>query len=68
MEGCKFKVGSNISILKFKNIFVKGSVPNCPEKGFMITKVKNTDLNREETFDTLYKKDLEKSNHKEFRI
>ena len=34
----------------------------------MITKVKNTDLNREETFDTLYKKDLEKSNHKEFRI
>ena len=50
--------------------------PDWPKDVFVITKVKNivpwtyaiSDLNREETFGTLYKKELEKTNQKEFRV
>ena len=41
-EGPKFKVGDNVRISKYKNIFAKGYVPNCSEEVFVIKKVKNT--------------------------
>ena len=43
-EGPKFKVGDNIKISKFKNIFAKGYVPNWTEEVFVIEEVKNTVL------------------------
>ena len=55
-EGPKFKVGDNVRISKYKNIFAKGYVPNFSEEVFVIKSVKNTvpwtyvisDLNGEE--------------------
>ena len=41
-EGPKFKVGNNVRIWKYKNIFGKGYVPNWSEESFVIKKVKNT--------------------------
>ena len=41
-EDHKFKAGYHVRILKYKNIFVKGYVPNWSEEVFVITKVKNT--------------------------
>ena len=38
----KFKVGDDVRISKYKNIFAKGYIPNWSEKGFVIKKVKNT--------------------------
>ena len=38
----KFKVGDNVRISKYKNIFVKGYTPNWSEKAFIINKIKNT--------------------------
>ena len=38
----KFKVGDHVRILKYKNIFVKGYMPNWSEEVFVIKKVKNT--------------------------
>ena len=43
-EGPKFKVGDHVRILKYKNIFTKGYVPNWSEELFVIKKVKNTVL------------------------
>ena len=73
-EGPTFKVGDHVRILKYKNIFTKGYVPNCCEELFVIKKVKNAvlwtyiinDLNAEETVGTFYEKELEKTNQKEF--
>ena len=61
-EDPKLKVGDNVRISKYENIFVKGYVPNCYEEVFLITKVKNTvpwtyvigDLNREVIVRTFY--------------
>ena len=61
-EDPKLKVGDNVRISKYKNIFVKGYVPNCYEEVFLTTKVKNTvpwiyvisDLNREVIVRTFY--------------
>ena len=72
----KFKVGSNVRISKYKNIFVKGYVTNQSEKVFGTKKVKNTvtwtyvisDLEGEVIFETVYKKELQKANQKEFRV
>ena len=72
----KFKVGDNIRISKFQNIFAKGYTPNWSEKVFVINKIKNTvtwtyfvsDLNGEETTGSFYEKELQKTNQKEFRI
>ena len=72
----KFKVGDHVRISKYKNIFVKGYVPNWSEEIFVIKKVKNTvpwtyvinDLNGEEIIGSFYEKELQKSNQKEFRI
>ena len=38
----KFKVGDNVRISNYKNMFAKGYVPNWSEEVFMIKKVKNT--------------------------
>ena len=41
-EGPKFKSSDHVRILKCKNIFAKGYVPNWFEKVFLTEKVKNT--------------------------
>ena len=72
----KFKVGDNVRISKYKNIFAKGYVPNWLEEIFVFKKVKNTvpwtydinDLNNEEIIGSFYEKELQKTNQKEFRI
>ena len=72
----KFKVGDNVRISKYKNIFAKGYTPNWSEEVFVIKKVKNTvpwtyvinDLNSEKVIETFYEEELQKTNRKEFRI
>ena len=72
----KFKVGDHVRISKYKNIFVKGYMPNWSEEVFFISKIKNTvpwtyvinDLNGEKIIGTFYEKELQKTNQKEFRI
>ena len=72
----KFKVGDNVRISKYKNIFAKGYTPNWSEEVSVIKKVKNTvswtyfinDLNGEEIFEIFYEKELQKTNQQEFRI
>ena len=72
----KFKVGDYARISKYKNIFVKGYMPNWSEEVFVINKIKNTvpwtyvinDLNGGEIIGTFYEKELQKTNQKEFRI
>ena len=63
--------------LKYTNIFAKkGYNPNWSEEVFVIKEVKNTvpwtyvinDLNLEEIVGTFYKKELQKTNQKEFRM
>ena len=52
----KFKVGDNVKISKYKNIFVKGYAPNWSEEVLVVSKIKNavpltyvvSDLNGEE--------------------
>ena len=71
----KFKIGDILRILKHKNIFAKGYVPNWSEV-FLITNVKNTvpwtyvikDLKGEEIVGKFYEKQLQKTNQKEFRV
>ena len=63
-EDLKFKVGDNVRISKYKNIFAKGYTPNWSEEVFLIKKVKNAvpwayvinDLNDEEIIGTFYEK------------
>ena len=72
----KFKVGDNVRISKYKNVFVKGYTPNWSEEVFVVNKIQNTvpwtylinDLNGEEIKDSFYEKDLQKTYLKEFRI
>ena len=72
----KFKVGDNVRISRYKNIFAKGYTPNSSEEVFVINKIKNTvpwthaisDLNDEEITRSFYEKELQKTNQKEFRI
>ena len=72
----KFKTGDIVRILKYKNIFPKGYVPNWSEEVFMIKKVKNTvpltyvisDLKGEEIVGKFLEKELQKTNEKEFRL
>ena len=72
----KFKSGDYVRISKYKNIFVKGYMPNWSEEVFSISKIKNTlpwtyvinDLNGEEIIVSFYEKELQKTNQKEFRI
>ena len=72
----KFKVNDHVRISKYKNIFVKGYVPNWSEEVFIVNEIKNTvpwtftigDLNGEKITGTFYEKELQKTNQKEFRI
>ena len=72
----KFRVGDHVRISKYKNIFAKGYTPNLSEESIVISKIKNTvpwtyvinDLNGEEIIGSFYKKELQKTNQKEFRI
>ena len=72
----KFKVGDNVRISKYKNIFAKGYTPNCSKEVFVVNKVQNTipwtylinDLNGEEIKGSFYEKELQKTDKKEFRI
>ena len=70
------KFGDYVRISKYKNIFAKGYMPNWLEEAFISSKIKNTvpwtyiiiDLNGEEIIGTLYEKEFQKTNQKEFRI
>ena len=42
-EGLKFKVGDNVRISRYKNIFAKLYVPNWSEEVFVIKKAKYTE-------------------------
>ena len=72
----KFKVGDNVRISKYKNVFAKGYAPNWSEVVFVVSKVQNTvpwtylnnDLNGEEIKGSFYGKELQKTDQKEFRI
>ena len=72
----KFSVGDHVRISKYKNIFVKGYIPNWSQEAFVIKKVKNTvpwtyvtnDLNGDEIIGTFYVKELQKTNQQELRI
>ena len=72
----KFKVGDNVRISKYKNIFAKGYTPNWSEEVFVVSKIKNTvpwtyvvsNLNGEEITGSFYEKELQKTSQKEFRI
>ena len=72
----KFKVGDQVRISKYKNIFAKGYTPNWSEEVFVISKIKNTvpwtyviiDLNGEEIIGTFHEKELQKTDQKEFRM
>ena len=72
----KFKVGDNVRICKYKNIFTKGYISNCSEEIFIIKKIKNTvpqtyvinDLNGEEIIGTFYENELQDTRQNEFRI
>ena len=75
-EGPKFKVGDQVRISKYKNVFAKGYMPNWSEEIFVIKKIKNTvpwtyvinDVNGEEIIGTFYGKELHSTNQQEFRI
>ena len=72
----KFKIGDNVRISKYKNIFAKGYPTNWSEEVFVIKKVKNTvswtyiisDIKEEEIVGAFYEKELQKINQKEFRV
>ena len=72
----KFKVGDNVRISKYKNIFAKGYTPNWSEEIFVVTKIKNTvpstyvisDLNGEEVTGSFYENERQKTNQENFRM
>ena len=69
----KFKVGDNVRISQYKNIFVKGYTPNWSEEFCVINNIKNTapwtyaisDLNGEEITGSFYEKELQRTSQKE---
>ena len=72
----KFKIGDNVRISKYKNIFAKQYTPNWSEEVFVVNKVQNTvpwnyfinDLNGEKIKSSFYEKELQKTDQKKFRI
>ena len=72
----KYKIGDNVRISKYKNIFAKGYTPNWSEEVFVIKKIKNTalwtyliiDLDGEEIVGTFYENELQNTNQEEFGI
>ena len=71
-----FRVDDHVRISEYKNIFAKGYTSNWSEEAFVIKEVKNTvpwtyvinDLNGEEIIRIFYEKELQKTNHQEFKI
>ena len=69
-KSSKFKIGDNVRISKYKNVFAKGYTPNWSGGGFVIKKVENTvprtyalnDLNGKEIVEMLYENKLQKKN------
>ena len=72
----KFKVGDNVRISKYKNIFAIGYTPNCSQEVFVVSKIKNTvpwtyfinDLNGEPITGSFYCKELQRTSHEKFKI
>ena len=66
----KFKIGCIVKITKYKNIFVKGYVPNWSEEGFLLKELGSfiSDLNWGEIIGTFYDKELKITNQKELRV
>ena len=72
----KFKVGDQVRISTYKNIFAKGYIPNWSEEVFIIKQIKNTvpwtyvinDLNGQEIIGTFYENELQRTNQQGFRI
>ena len=72
----KFRVGDNVRISKYKNIFAKDYTPNWSEEVFVVSKIQNAvpwtylidGLNGEEIKGSFYEKELQKTDQKEFRI
>ena len=72
----KFKIGDDVRVSKYKNIFAKGYMPNWSEEIFVISKISNTvpwtyvinNHNGEQIIGTFYQKELQKTNQQEFRI
>ena len=68
----KSKVGDNVRISKYKNVFAKGYTSNWSEEVFLIKNVKNTvpwtyvvnDVKGEEIVGTFYENELQKTNKK----
>ena len=63
----KFKIGDDVRISKYKNIFAKGYTLNCSEEVFVIIVPWTyiiSDLNGEEIIGTFYENELQKSNQK----
>ena len=65
----KFKTGHFVRISKYKNIFAKSYLPNCPKEDFFLTKSENiapqtyviSHLKDEEIVGTFCKKELQRS-------
>ena len=72
----KFKVGDNVRVSKYENIFAKEYTPNCFKEIFLIKTFKNSiqwtyvinDLNGEEIIGTFYDEEMQKINQKELRL
>ena len=68
-ENTKFKIGGNVRISKYKNVFAKVYTPNWSEEVILIKKVKHTvplayvinDLNGEKIVGTFYEKKITNS-------
>ena len=65
----KLKVGDQVKVSKYKNIFAKGCMPNWSEEIFIIKKIKNNvpwpyvlnNLNGEEIIGTFYENELQRT-------
>ena len=64
----KFKIGDNVVISKYKNIFAKRYVPNWSDKVFVIKRIKNSVLWAYVISDLKGEREFEKINQKEFRV
>ena len=72
----KFKVGYNVRISKYKDVFSRGYTTNWSEEVFVISTIKYivpwtyviSDLNGEKTDGRFCEKELQKTNQKEFRM
>ena len=72
----RFKLGDNVRIPKYENIFATGYTQNWSEEAFFVSNIKNTvlwtyvisDLNGEPITGSFYEKELQKTSKEKFRI